>query len=221
MNDLMESGKYKVRVDGYGMYRDERGEHHPMAMVDFTVVGMYDAEGNLQECPKVQRFYRQVLTENTAQWLFSNLKSFGFTGKNLADFDPQSPNADNLYGRLVDATCTIKPGYNNGNPTEEWFPVPYRARLDRAELDRLQAQYSDDFDKAFARPAYQSAEAARAAHPEQPAAPNGAAPPRKPRRGKGVVADVGHAGTETVETSGAKPSGAPLVDADADDSIPF
>jgi hypothetical protein len=194
MSDLMEAGKYQGEVLDYGWYESDRGEHYPTIIVEFRITGMYGEKGQLEECPRVTRTFRQALTDLTATWIFHNMKALGFMSENIADFDPQSENGANLYGNLFDIRCKHKPGYNGDGISEEWMIESRRRKLDHNDLAPLQAKHSAAIAKVFAKPAFQAGQA------EQPAAPNGAAPPRKSKRSKGPSPAEAPSGTRATAT---------------------
>jgi len=209
MSELVEVGKYIGEIEEYGWYESERGERHPTVVVQFKLRGMYNSKGQLESCPEVSRTFRQAFTEKTATWLLHNLKAMGFVDEDLSNFDPQKEGGANLYGNRFDIVCTHD-SYD-GNVHEQWMIESRRRRLTRDDLAPLQAKFAAEIAKVMGQAAYEAPAADQPVEQpvEQPADPNGAAPPRKSRNGKAAA------------KAKAVPSGAPLVDANPDDSVPF
>jgi hypothetical protein len=141
---LMPEGKYRARIDDYGIFQSAAGQQYPTAFIRFTLQGRYDpAAGALDECPAESREYLKAITEKTIGWLLADLQAVGYDRAGLAAFDPEAPGAVDLFGREVDVVCDHE-AYE-GVTRERWsiHREPRRQRVGRDELARLDAVYAD------------------------------------------------------------------------------
>src|SRR4051812_49380472 len=116
---VMPEGKYRARVEDYGVFQSSAGNQHPTAFVRFRLTGRYGGPGDrLEECPKESREYFKAITEKTIVWLLSDLQAIGFDKDGLKFFDPETPGAADLFGREIDVAC--EHGEYEGTTRERW-----------------------------------------------------------------------------------------------------
>jgi hypothetical protein len=146
----MSKGKYRARIEDYGIFRSTAGQQHLTAFIKFTLVGAYDpATGALGECASESREYLKAVTDHTIDWLLADLRAAGYDRPSLAAFDPEAPGAADLFGRELDVVCDHE-AYE-GVTRERWsvHREPRRQKAGRDELARLDALYADRIRKVF------------------------------------------------------------------------
>jgi hypothetical protein len=147
---MFEKGKYRARIEDYGVFQATFGQQHPTAFVRFTLTGYYDpSTGDLTTCAPASREYTKAITENTIQWLLSDLKSIGFDRDGLRFFDPESPGAADLFGREIDVVCDHEEYQGKGQERWSVYREPRRKRVDAGVLAALDARYRDEVKKVF------------------------------------------------------------------------
>jgi hypothetical protein len=143
-------GKYRARIEDYGVFQSVKGQQHPTVFIRFTLIGRYDpASGEVDDCPAETREYLKAITEKSIDWVLSDLKTIGYDREGFRHFDPEAPGAADLFGREFDAVCDHKT--YDGNTREEWsiYREPRRKRVDRDELARLDGVYADKIRKVL------------------------------------------------------------------------
>jgi hypothetical protein len=143
-------GRYKARIDDYGIFQSTAGQQHPTVFIRFTLTGACDpASGEVEDCPAETREYRKAITDKTIDWLLSDLKAAGYDRPSLSGSDPEAPGAVDLFGREIDVVCDHET--YDGAPRERWsiHREPRRQRVARDELTRLDALYADKIRKVL------------------------------------------------------------------------
>lgn len=143
-------GRYRGRIENYGVMRSQAGSKHPTAFIEFSVVARHDpATGQFHPCPPMRRTYYKSVTPKTIGWLLADLKAIGFDRPGLSYFDPEAPGAANLYGREIDLDCEHE--IYAGQERERWsiHREMTREKLGRDELAALDAQFGDAFRQAL------------------------------------------------------------------------
>jgi hypothetical protein len=143
-------GKYRVRIEDYGVFQSVKGQQHPTVFVRFTLVGVYNpTTGEVDECPAEAGEYTKAITDKTIDWVLSDLKAIGYDGVKLEQFDPEAPGAANLFGREIDVVC--EPETYEGKTRERWsiYREPQRKKMGRDALARLDGVYADKIRKVL------------------------------------------------------------------------
>jgi hypothetical protein len=144
----IKPGKYRGRIEDYGVFQSTVGQQHPTVFVRFLLVGRYDpSSGELGPCPAETREYLKAITPNTIGWLLSDLRAIGYSRNGLHHFDPEAEGAEDLFGREIDIVCyheTYK-----GSTRERWSisGTRRRQRVGADVLARLDAEHADALRK--------------------------------------------------------------------------
>src|SRR5437660_10738467 len=103
---LLPQGRYRARVEDYGVYQSTAGQQLPTVFVSFQLVGRYDpSSGVLGDCPPVTRTYSKAISPKTINWVLSDLKAIGYDREGFRYLDPEVPGAVNLFGREIDVVA--------------------------------------------------------------------------------------------------------------------
>ena len=88
----------------------------PQFALRFLVVSYADGSPVTRQYER--KFYRSI-TEKTASYLLNDLKVLGFTGNDLQQLEPQSPNGQDFTGKQIPFYCSHEDGQNGGT-RERW-----------------------------------------------------------------------------------------------------
>jgi hypothetical protein len=144
-------GTYQAEVVGQG-FGASRIKGTPCFTIQFRVVGRYDGQGGVQECPTFERTADQYLaTETGAAILRGDLSALGVEVTQLTQLEPGTPGHVSLVGRTIDVTCEHE--VYQGRVRERWRVHRPRAKLDLESVRDLDAR----FGHVFSRPAPASA----------------------------------------------------------------
>jgi hypothetical protein len=141
---LMKQGKYRARIEDYGVFQSTAGQQHLTVFVRFTPTGYYDpSTGEITACDPETREYTKAITEKTFGWVRSDLKAIGYDRDSLRDFDPEAPGAADLFGGEIDVVCDHEE--YNGHVRERWsiYHERRRKRVDPGRLADLDARFGD------------------------------------------------------------------------------
>jgi hypothetical protein len=145
---MINSGKYRARIEDYGVIEAPYGQQHLTAYVTFRLIGYYNpTTGALESCPDETREYRKAFTDNTIKWLLGDIKAIGYDREALTYFDPEVEGAVDLFGREIVVRCEHKT--YNGQTREEWSisQAPRPKRVDRSVLAELDDRFRDQIKK--------------------------------------------------------------------------
>jgi hypothetical protein len=111
-------GRYQAKVLDQG-FEKSAAKGTPYFFLQFLILSGYGTDGQLQECPRYERTYRQYLNTETGVSIFrGDLKTLGVQISDLAQLDPGSPNHVTLVGRTIDVFCDLD-SYQ-GKQVERW-----------------------------------------------------------------------------------------------------
>jgi hypothetical protein len=164
--ELYDEGVYQARPTAWGFCRSKNG--NDQFFLAFLVLKQFDPESPETTLPCIcqeRTLYRQLLTEQHAGWLLSDLRSIGFTGATFSSLDLASPDAIDLSRQLFRVRC--RHSEYAGELRETWQIV----RSATANIDRLPQEKVRELDSRFA------VELANHAHKVATAAPALPAPP--------------------------------------------
>jgi hypothetical protein len=127
MSTTYPKGKYQAEVLEQGFEESSTGT--PCFFLQLKILGRYDEQGQLQECPPYERTYRQYLAnEPGARFLRSDLKTLGVQISDLTQLDPAAPNHVSLLARKIDVECHHE--VYQGKPRERWAIPRSRKKCD-------------------------------------------------------------------------------------------
>jgi hypothetical protein len=88
----------------------------PQFALRFLVVSQADGSSVTHQYER--KFYRSI-TEKTATYLLEDLQVLGFTGNDLQQLEPQSPNCQDFTGKQIAFSCSHEDD-QNGRTRERW-----------------------------------------------------------------------------------------------------
>jgi hypothetical protein len=133
------NGRYHAEILEQGFERSP-AKGTPFFFLKVRILGRYDEQGQLQDCPQYERDYRQYLvSEVSFNILKGALKTLGFEINGLLQLDPGSPDYVNLVGRKIDMTCDLET--YQGRQRERWDIPRVREKLDLDALRYLNDKY--------------------------------------------------------------------------------
>jgi hypothetical protein len=139
MSTTYTNGKYRAEIREQG-FEESPTKGTPYFFLQLTILGRYDAQEQLQECPRYERTYAQYLANDTGvQILKGDLKAIGVEMNDLSQMDPSSPHCINLVGRQIDVVCKLET--YQGRERERWTIPRSRKRLDRDAVRALNDRF--------------------------------------------------------------------------------
>src|SRR2546421_449134 len=118
MSTTYDKGKYRAEILDQG-FAESPSKGTPYFFLQLRILGRYDADDKLHECPKYERTYCQYLTKDTGvNILMGDLKSLEVQVSDLTQLDPASPNHVRLAGRQIDVVCNLET--YQGRQDERW-----------------------------------------------------------------------------------------------------
>jgi hypothetical protein len=134
MSTTYPRGKYQAKVIDQG-FEQAASTGTVCFFMQLLVLGRYDEQGNLQECPKFERSYKQYLANETGiNILKGDLKSLGVEATDLVQLNLDSQGAISLRDRTIDVVCDHET--YKGKVVERWQFPRTRKKLD---LDSVRA----------------------------------------------------------------------------------
>src|SRR5262245_8883246 len=123
VNTTYSKGTYQAEVLDQG-FEESAAKGTPAFFLQLMIVGRYDTEGQLQDCPRYEPTHRQYLANETGlNILKGELKALGVQVTDLAQLDRSVSGHISLVGRKIDVTCDIETYL--GKPRERWsIPRP-------------------------------------------------------------------------------------------------
>lgn len=104
MKPYYEVGVHVGRVIQQALTESNGGT--PQFLLRVKVLGRGLADGSYE--PHGQQFERSIylpLTEKTLEWVVPQLQAIGFTGRSIAQLDPDHPQAHSFVGQDIDLYC--------------------------------------------------------------------------------------------------------------------
>lgn len=133
------TGSYHAEILEQGFERTP-AKGTPFFFLRVRILGRYDGQGQLQDCPQYERDYRQYLVGDVSfNILRAALKTLGVEINSLVQLDPACPEHVNLVGRRIDMTCDLE-AYQ-GRQRERWDIPRTREKLDLEGLQKLNEKY--------------------------------------------------------------------------------
>lgn len=140
MSITFAPGKYRGRITKWGLGKANTG--NPQFVVSFELVGQYQ-NGNLASCSQFERSVFRVITDNTIDFLVSDLEKLGYPHETFDQLDPNHPQAHDFAGVEVDVQC--KHETYEGVTREKWaFAWGGGATinpLERSDVSKLNAMF--------------------------------------------------------------------------------
>jgi hypothetical protein len=128
MSVTYAKGKYLVEILDQG-YEESSTKRTPGFFLQVRVTGRYGPKGDLEECPQLERTYRQYLANDVGVNILRGiLKAIDVCVTDLTQLDPEAPNHVSLVGRLIDMICDHE-SYQ-GKTRERWDIPRSRKKLD-------------------------------------------------------------------------------------------
>jgi hypothetical protein len=142
MSTTYPRGKYQAKVLDQGF--EEASTKTVCFFLQLSVLGRYDEQGKLQECPHYERVYKQYLANDTgANILKGDLKSLGVEVNDLTQLDLDAPGAISLRDRVIDVVCDHDT--YNGKTVERWQIRRRRNKLDSNSVRALNDKFGHLF----------------------------------------------------------------------------
>jgi hypothetical protein len=127
-------GKYLAEVLDQDFSKSE-AKGTPFFYLSLKILGRYDEQAQLQECPRYERTYRQYVAEEVgASILLKHLKTIGVEVTRLTQLAPGTPSHVSLVGRKIDVACELE--VYQGKQQERWT-IPQRQ--EKLDLDAVRA----------------------------------------------------------------------------------
>jgi hypothetical protein len=140
MNTTYGKGKYQAEVLEQG-FTTARTTGTAGFFLQLKILGRYDGEGKLQECPQFERTVTQYLANDTGvKILRDDLKALGVRITALEQLNPAEPGHVSLVGRKIDVDCKVE--VYQGRQRERWDIRRSQNTLNSAEVRALGDQYN-------------------------------------------------------------------------------
>ncbi len=102
------TGKYLAEILDQG-FEESAAKRTPAFYLQLRILGRYGADGQLEDCPRYERTYRQYLANETgAGILKGDLRSLDVQFNDLSQLEPGTHNHVSLVGRRIDVACEIE-----------------------------------------------------------------------------------------------------------------
>jgi hypothetical protein len=139
MSTTYTTGKYQAEILDQG-FEESSTKHTPYFFLQLRILGRYDAQDELQECPMYERTYQQYLANDTGVGILKgDLKALGIDVTDLTQLDPGCPKFINLVGRRIDVLC--KPETYQGRQRERWSIYRSRKKLNQDSVRALNDRF--------------------------------------------------------------------------------
>jgi hypothetical protein len=133
------AGNYQAEVLDQGFSKSPT-KGTPYFFLHLKVLGRYDPDGKLVECPQFERTYEQYVKEQVGIRIFrKQLKSLGVEVGSLTQLFPGTPGCVSLVGRKIDVVCKME-SYQ-GKQKERWSILESHERLDLNAVRMLDDQH--------------------------------------------------------------------------------
>lgn len=140
MTTTYDKGLYQAEIVAQG-FEESAAKGTPGFYLQLRILGRYDANGALQDCPRYERTIQQWLANEVGvNILLGALKALDVQVANLTQLDPGSAHHVNLVGRKIDVACELETYL--GRQVERWS-LP-RSKKKKLALDKVR-----DLDDKF------------------------------------------------------------------------
>jgi hypothetical protein len=138
-NTTYGEGKYQAEILDHG-FEQSSVKGTPAFFLQLKILARYGDDGQLRECPRYERTYRQYLANETGfNILRADLKAIEVELDDLSQLDPGAPNGRNLRGRKIDVACTLET--YQGHQRERWSIPRSRKKLNLNEVRVLNDRF--------------------------------------------------------------------------------
>ncbi len=155
----IDPGKYKARIKKWGL-AESNTKKTPQLFFTCDVVGFYQKGSGEEKCHDMNSAERTVfrpITENTIDYVIQDVRKLGWTGAELAELNPDHPNAHDFSNQPIDLICEHET--YQGKQTERWsFAFSGGGELTLSMLDKkgigaLQAHFGGKLKAGAKSPA--------------------------------------------------------------------
>jgi hypothetical protein len=136
MTATYTTGTYLAEIREQGF--EEAGTGTPYFILVVNILGRYDQQGQLQECPRFERYVRFYLNRDNdtgVNILRGALRTLGVNVQALEQLDPSTTGAIILVGKTIDVACELDT--YRGRPVERWSLPRSRNRLQQQAVRTL------------------------------------------------------------------------------------
>jgi hypothetical protein len=139
MTTTYDKGTYRAEVLDQG-FEESASKGTPFFFLQLQILGKYDDQGQLQDCPQYERTYRQYLANETgARILCGDLRALEVEVADLTQLDVAATNAVRLVGRIIDMVCKLET--YQGQQKERWGIPRTHKKLDLSAVRTLSDQF--------------------------------------------------------------------------------
>lgn len=148
MMPSFQEGYYLAKITKWGLSKN-KNTGNSQVIFSFVPTGR-EEKGELVDCPSYERSIFRVITENTIDFLVTDLKNLGYTPDTFDALDPAHPQAFNFEGIEVKVRC-VHEDYK-GETKEKWqFAWGQEIKpLERKEVSQLNAMFGSRLKAAGA-----------------------------------------------------------------------
>jgi hypothetical protein len=140
MSTTYAAGKYVAEVLDQG-FDISRVKKTSFFFLQLRILGRYGDQGQILECQKYERIYRQYLNTDTGvNILRDDLRVIGIELKAFAQLHGGTTDPINLVGRRIDVRCDIET--YDGMQRERWGIWRAQQKLDLDAVQALDAQFA-------------------------------------------------------------------------------
>lgn len=112
-------GRYRGRVSKTALTQNENSKNYQVVL-QFELVGRYDAQGQLETCDPSTRTVWRVLTDKTVERVAQELRALGFTGGSWVQIDEEQAGNDFVDLRNVECDLQMRIEAYQGVDRERW-----------------------------------------------------------------------------------------------------
>src|SRR5207249_10050846 len=112
MNATFEPGQYVGKVLRWMLVKAKNENKTPTLAITFVPLGRFDPQnqdGDLLDCPDVERTLFRPITDNTAEWLKRDLKElFEYPFENFGPLNPDAKDAFDFHDKEFPTVLTYE-----------------------------------------------------------------------------------------------------------------
>jgi hypothetical protein len=143
MTTTFSKGKYQAKILAQG-YEKSRANETPYFYLQLLIMFRYGADGALQQCPQLERTYKQYVNTEQGVIIFrEHLKAWKIDIAGLEQLDPDVPTHLNLVNRTIDVGCDFE--HYEGKQRERWGPPRGGTKLGQDALRALNDKFGHLF----------------------------------------------------------------------------
>jgi hypothetical protein len=114
-----EEGPYVGEIIQQSLSESKSGT--PQAVLRVKILGIPEDDGTFTPVNRqYERTIYMALTPNTIAFQVENLRTAGFEGDKISQFDPSSPDHQDLTGNQINLWCKIEPAFSGDGEQERW-----------------------------------------------------------------------------------------------------